>query len=568
MNLLAQTGALVVLTLLLILAVLLTVAARHGGGANAILLTARALGVPQRKAVDLVRFARTFSLVRTLHLMEIPFPSWPAVAGAADRLNELKQGLIDAKATLLNQKGMLNALIGQQSAAKAALNAVLDKQAAGALTDEEKKTDLPRAKGNLAAFEDRISAQRELIASTEKDILALEQDLQVEEKRLAAEDKKLKEQPSGRIAVDAPNFTKDPKRGFSDHKDFLGSVLRFGVTGGRVYDERLKPLAAVKKIGARPGEGPFAAAGSDEQGVYSDPHGGFLVPVGVAPGILSVAPEDDPLAGLLTPIPMSAPTVKFNARVDKNHSTSVSGGLTVTRKPETVDAASSRMSFEQVTLTANDEFGLAFASEQILADSPQSFVAILQAGFRDEYVAAAMKERIDGSGIGEREGFLKSGAKISVAKEVGQAADTIKKENIDKMEARSWRYSRAVWLANHDTRPQLKSLVQVVGTGGNAVPYFTQEGGREMLSGRPIFFTEFAKTVGDEGDLILVVPSEYLEGTYQSEQFAESIHVRFTAAERAFRFYRRNDGRLWWTAALSPKNGATLSPVVTLAARA
>jgi HK97 family phage major capsid protein len=138
------------------------------------------------------------------------------------------------------------------------------------------------------------------------------------------------------------------------------------------------------------------------------------------------------------------------------------------------------------------------------------------------------------------------------------------------MEARCWRYSRAAWLANHNTRPQLKSLVQVIGAGGNAVPYFTfsSNGGGETLSGRPIFFTEFAKTLGTVGDLILGVWSEYLEGQYQSEQYAESIHVRFTYAERAFRFYRRNDGMPWWRSALTPKNGDTLSPFVTLAARA
>jgi HK97 family phage major capsid protein len=486
----------------------------------------------------------------------------------ADRINELKQRLIEGKASLLNQKGMLNTLLEEQATAKVAWNALLKKQAGASLTEDEKAKDLPKAEAAYQAYEDRLSAQRKLIGGTEKDIAALEQDLHAEEQRLAAEDKKLKETPSGRVAVDAPNAAKDPKRGFNDHKDFLGSVMRFGVTGGRVYDDRLKPLAAMKKLGTGPGEGgPFAAAGSDEQGVYSDPHGGFLVPIGVAPGIMSVAPEDDPLAGLVTPVPMTAPTVKINARVDEDHTTSVSGGLTVTRKPETVEASSSRMSFEQITLTANAEYGLAFATEDILNDSPVSFVAILQAGFRDEYVAAAMKERIDGTGVGERLGFLKTGCLITVLKEGGQAAATLKKENIDKMEARCWRYNRAVWLANHNTRPQLKSLVQVVGTGGNAVPYFTMDGGREQLSGRPIFFSEFAKTLGTLGDMILVVPSEYLEGTYQSEQYAESIHVRFTSAERAFRFYRRNDGRPWWTAALTPKNGDSLSPVVVLETR-
>lgn len=346
----------------------------------------------------------------------------------------------------------------------------------------------------------------------------------------------------------------DPKRGFRDHRDFLTAVLHAGRNPLRM-DGRLRRLQA--------------AQGSDEQGVYSDPHGGFLVPHGVAPGILSLEPEDDPLAGLMTPVTMTAPTVSFNARVDKNHSTSVSGGLTVTRRPETVDGTSSRMAFEQVTLTANEEFGIAFASERIINDSPQSIIDILSAGFRDEYVANAMNERINGEGTGERQGALKTPCKISVAKQAGQTAATILKENIDKMAARCWRYSRAIWLANHNTRPQLKSLVQVVGTGGNAVPYLTgAPGGSEFLDNRPIYFTEFAKTVGTEGDLILLVPSQYLEGTYQSEQYAESIHVRFVAAERCFRFYRRNDGQWWWRSALTPKNGDTLSPVVTLATRA
>lgn len=347
----------------------------------------------------------------------------------------------------------------------------------------------------------------------------------------------------------------DPKRGFKDHKDYLKAVMAAG-KGGRV-DPRLQPLAA---------------AGSDEQGEYSDPHGGFLVPHGVAPGILSVAPQDDVLTPLFTPVEMTTPTVSFNARVDKNHATSVSGGFVVTRRPETVDGTASRQKYEQVTLTANEEFGLAFATQRLLTDSPTSFVAIIQAGFRDEFVANAMKEYISGTGVGERQGAMNAGCKIAVAKESGQSAATIVKANIDKMAERCWRYQRAVWLANQNTRSQLKSLVQVVGTGGNSVPYFVTDGAPAgfdgLLDGRPLVFTEFAETLGAEGDLILMVPSEYLAGTYQSEQYAESMHVRFISAESAFRFYRRNDGQWWWSTALTPKKGSTLSPVVTLAVRA
>lgn len=362
---------------------------------------------------------------------------------------------------------------------------------------------------------------------------------------------------TGGIVMGKDNAQDDPKRGFKDHKELLADVMEAGRTG-RV-SAKLRPLQATQ--------------GSDEAGVYSDPAGGFLVPHGVAPGLLSTSAEADFIAPLVTDIsPMQAPTVSFNARVDKDHTTSVSGGFTVTRRPETVDGTGSRMTFEQVTLTANEEFGLAFATERILTDSPMSFVALINSGFNDEYANNAINERLNGSGVGERLGILhaNNGCLVSISKETGQAANTIVKENIDKMAARCWRYAQAVWLANPSTRPQLRSLHQAIGTGGSLVSYFsTNPGGQETLDGRPIYFTEHAKNLGTVGDIILCVWSQYLEGTYQQLQSAESIHVRFAAAERAFRFYRRNDGRPWWRAAMTPKNSApTLSPFIALNTRA
>jgi HK97 family phage major capsid protein len=226
------------------------------------------------------------------------------------------------------------------------------------------------------------------------------------------------------------------------------------------------------------------------------------------------------------------------------------------------------MAFEPIELNAHELFGLAYATETILADSPQSFIALLTAGFQDEFASHAIEERINGSGVGEFLGAMKSGCLITVSKETGQVADTILTENIDKMASRCWRYGRAIWLANHSCRPQLKGLVRPVGTGGNSVEYFVANpNGQETLDGRPIFFTEHCGSIGDLGDILLGVWSEYLEGLYQPLQQAESIHVRFIANERAFKFWLRNDGQPWWRSVLTPKNGTTLSPFVTLQAR-
>lgn len=362
----------------------------------------------------------------------------------------------------------------------------------------------------------------------------------------------------GKVTKQRDNFLDDPKRGFKDHREFLSKVMDASITGRA--DNRLKSLISPSTE--------HLTAGSDEHGTYSDPYGGFFVPVAFSPEQLRLDPESDPMAGLVRSIPMTTPSISFNARVDKNHSTSVSGGLRVYRRKETQTVAASRMEHEQVELKATALFGVAYATEELLARSLVSFVALLDAGFSDEFNAKLVNERLNGTGTGEFEGVLNSPSKISVSKESGQAAATIVKENIDQMQMRSWRYGSAVWMANHGTRAMLKSLVQVIGTGGIAVPYYSTSGdGMAMLDGRPLFFSEYCQALGTEGDLILVNWSEYLEGTLTSQQNAESMHVRFLEHERTFKFWMENDARCWWRSAFTPKNGPTRSPIVTLATR-
>lgn len=381
----------------------------------------------------------------------------------------------------------------------------------------------------------------------------------------------------------------DPRKGFRSHREFLVAAMENSGLRSRadVDDERLQPLAVTDESakGRSAGELAFmlplaftpkglnAAAGSDEQGGYDDRYGGFAVPRSMAPGMLQLGAEADPTAGRTQQVPMDTPSLDILARTDKNHNTSVSGGLVVTRRPETESITSSRMEMEKVTLKAASLFGLGYTTEEILVDSPISFAALLESGFRSQFAFHMLNEKLRGNGAGEYLGAFNSPAKVAVAAEGGQSSDTIEALNVIKMRARCWGYGDAIWIANHDCFPQLVQMAIVIegSAGGGLVLVYKQsmvEDRPDTLLGRPIFYSEHASTIGDEGDISLVNWSQFLEGQYQPLQSAESVHVRFENHERTFKFWLRNAGAPWWRSPLTPHKGAsTLSPIVTLAAR-
>lgn len=355
-------------------------------------------------------------------------------------------------------------------------------------------------------------------------------------------------------------FTDDPMKGFNSPKAFFNTVIALSQRDATVAeDPRVKYLAT---------------AGTDEHSGQSDPYGGLLVPVAMSPDVRTVGADQNPFLGNVTSVPMQTRAVDVLARVDKDHSSSVSGGLTVSRRDETNSISSSRMQLEKVSLKATGLFGLAYATRELMQDSPQSISALLQQGFDDEFPATILEEMISGNTPGKLEGILNTPATITVAKEGGQAADTITANNVLKMRQRAWRFGAgSFWVANHDTYLQLTDLQ--VESDNNAGAYWLFRPGNgvdvpDTLLGRPIIFSEFAETLGDKGDLMLISqPSQYLYGVYQPLRSEESMHVRFENHEQVFKFWTENAGAPWWRSALTPKKGAnTLSPFVTLAARA
>ena len=378
----------------------------------------------------------------------------------------------------------------------------------------------------------------------------------------------------------------DPRRGFANPREFLLSVMENAgvVSRAEVSDDRLRPLALVDDDRKARGELAYllprafnpsflAAAGSDEQGGYADPYGGFATRTQFLPGMLQIGMEGDPTAGRTQPVPMSAPTVEILARTDKDHSSSVSGGFTVTRKPETVAGTASRGEMEKVSLKASTLFGLAYATEEILMDSAISFVAIIEAGFRDQFAHNMLREKIRGLGSSEYQGVIGADCAISVSRDT---ASRVLGTDVISMRSRCWGYNRpsTIWLANHDVMPQLLRLGAAAYDAEAATPLSgagvlyqpsLREDRPDMMLGRPIFYTEYASTLGSAGDVILGDWAEYLDGLYQPLQSAESMHVRFSNHERAFKFWLRNAGAPWWRVALTPnQSSTTLSPFVIL----
>lgn len=357
----------------------------------------------------------------------------------------------------------------------------------------------------------------------------------------------------------------DPNRGYKTPTAFVFDVLKAEQT--KVIPEKLKPLVVIAtadgKIIGR------ATAGSDEQSVFANPYGGFAVPTSWSPGMKALPYTGDVMAQYVTNIPMTTPSVKMLYRVDKNHSSSVSGGFVVYRRAEADAVAASRMSMGSFTLETNPLMGIGYATEELLTDSPISFAAIIAAGFASEFASRLAYERLNGTGVGEFLGIVNSAALLGIDKETNQQAATLVPLNLLNIMARTWGYENAVWFANRTLIPALGTLV--LDNGVTTSPMFLpsmREGLPSTVLGRPILFTEEMPAFGSAGDIGCFNMSQYIEGTYQEVEGVASIHVRFLQNERTFKFTKRNGAAPWWDSALTPKNGDSLSPFVRMNARA
>lgn len=358
------------------------------------------------------------------------------------------------------------------------------------------------------------------------------------------------DQPSAAptATVPAQPRTQLDNGGFTSIADFAGAVRLANPAAGSSFrmDDR---LAAPTNV-------------HTEQG---DQAGSYLVPAEFRQQIIDlVYGEDDPVMNLISPSPTSSNRVIGLGDESTPWGTS---GIQAYWRVEAEQMTPSKAALTPRETKMNELYAFVLATEELLEDAPRV------ADLLTRKAAGAIRWKtvegyLYGDGVEKPLGFFGSDALVTVPKETGQTADTVVRQNVAKMFSRMINPTQAVWLANADTLP---SLIDLKTDAGQPIwhPNFTVAPGGTLL-GRPILYTEHARTVGDKGDLMFVNPNGYEAFRKQGGvQFADSIHLYFDYNIRAFRWIFRVGGQPVLSKPVEPANGsATKSHFVALADRA
>ena len=423
-----------------------------------------------------------------------------------------------------------------------AIEAAANENEGGLMTDEQRAS----YDGHLAARE-QIDAEIEAI-----------------DRRREGENRQWRERASAEGSVSATAAPEQPFANLGEQLMAVAMVSDWGTTLGSA-DARQE---AANRLAAVTGHG---------QSVGSD--GGFAVAPTFGSGIWAEAMEEsNSLLGLTDQYTVEGESLTLLAHKDASRADgSLFGGVQGYWIAEADQITASKGKLRQVKLEPQELAVLTYVTEKLLRNanvvSIEEIVRRAAAAVINYKVGQAI---FAGTGAGKPRGFSAHASTITVAKETGQAADTVVEANIAKMWNRLHPMLRAgaVWLINNDVQPQLDlmdhRITNVAGTenvGGYFSPLYNAQA--NTLKGRPVIPFDHCETVGDKNDIVLWAGRGYATGIRGGIREAASMHVRFEYAEMAFRFMFEVDGQPWLESAITPAKGSTTtSASVNLAARA
>lgn len=266
---------------------------------------------------------------------------------------------------------------------------------------------------------------------------------------------------------------------------------------------------------------------------------------------------------------------EFGIDEDSRADGSRSGGIRWYNDKELAEATSSKTLLKKTRWEPNRLTGLYFMSNEINSDVP-ALQGEMNKLFGEELAFRKQEMVFRGTGSGEALGILVAPNLVTVAKESGQAAETILHRNTTKMMARIHlkNFKGLVWLVNQDTMDELLNLTIAIGTAGAIssafVPNITGTPGIiGTLHGYPVVPIEQASTLGTKGDITLTDLSQYKTVDRGGIESAVSAHVKFLFNQTTVRFVTHFEGQPKQKAPLTPNKGTnTVSSTVVLATRA
>lgn len=348
----------------------------------------------------------------------------------------------------------------------------------------------------------------------------------------------------------------DPTAGFANMGEFMQHVARAGKNDAQSM-QRLAQLA--------PSTYSSEGAGGD---------GGYLIPPEFTQQVMEYINEEHSIYSKVDKTPVNN---HLNWPVDEEAPWSTSGPQAYW-EGESDQYTQSKLKIRTAGMRLNKLVALCPVTDELMEDAPQL------AAYLRSVISKKLRWKVDfgilqGTGVGMPLGILNAPCLKSVAKEAGQAADTVTSTNILKMYNALFGDFRggASWLHNQDVEPQLMQMV-LAGSSSDVPVYLPSGTGygalagspQSLLMGRPIYPHQACETIGDHGDIVLGDWSQYVVG-YKSAgpQFAESIHLYFDYGMTAVRATWRLAGMPKWSTPIAARDGsATYSPFVSLAARA
>ena len=346
----------------------------------------------------------------------------------------------------------------------------------------------------------------------------------------------------------------DPKRGFASIGEFMQAVY-LSQKPGKSMDERLFIGAAA------PTSFGNESAGQD---------GGFLVPPDFSKEIFRLSLGEDSLMPLTDNVEITANSMAF----PKDETTPWgTNGIRAYWQGEAAAANATKPVMGLATLRLKKLMALVPTTDELLDD------ASALTSYLPDKVATSIRWKTNesilfGAGNGIPIGCMNAGAVVTVAKETGQATQTLVPQNLAKMIAGlpPGSFGNAVWIINNDVLPALFTLS--LGNYPIYLPNGLTVGGIQVspygtLLGRPVIVSQHANTFSSQGDVMLVDLSYYQTITKAGGlQTATSMHLYFDADLTAFRTTFRMDGQSKIASAIDPAKGSSkLSPFIQLAAR-